>query len=34
MTRHLLFTGISVLTFGYKTSRDVRWFVRRRLERA
>jgi hypothetical protein len=33
MTRQLFLTGVSLLTYGYKTSRDVRWYVFRRLQR-
>jgi hypothetical protein len=34
MAKHFFHTGLSVLSYGYKTGRDLRWYVRRRLERA
>ena len=34
MTKHLFHAGISLLAYGYRTSRDVGWYVSRRLERA
>ena len=33
MTKHLLFTGISLLSYGYKTGRELGWYVNRRLQR-
>jgi hypothetical protein len=33
MTKQLFLTGITLLAYGYKTSRDVRWYVSRRLQR-
>jgi hypothetical protein len=34
VTKHFVHTGISVLSYGYKAGRDLRWYLRRRLERA
>ena len=34
MTKQIFLTSVSLLSYGYRTSRDVRWYVRRRLERA
>jgi hypothetical protein len=34
MTKHLLTTGVSLLAYGYRTGRDLHWFVHRRLQRA
>jgi hypothetical protein len=34
MTKHILITGASVVSYGYRTGRDVRWYVLRRLQRA
>ena len=34
MTKQLLLTGVSLFSYGYRTGRDLRWYVRRRLERA
>jgi hypothetical protein len=33
MTKQLLMTGASVLAYGYRTGRDVHWYVFRRLQR-
>ena len=33
MTKHFLLTGVSFLAFGYKRSRNVGWYVNRRLNR-
>jgi len=33
MTRHLLRTGVIVLSAGYRTGRDLHWIVQRRLNR-
>jgi hypothetical protein len=33
MTKHLLSTGVLLLAYGYRASRDVHWYVSRRLER-
>ena len=32
MTKHFLYTGLTVLSYGYKTTRDLRWYVARRLQ--
>ena len=34
MTKHLLLTGASLLAVGYKTGRDIHWYVARRLAEA
>ena len=31
MTKHLLLTGASLLRHGYRTGRDVHWYITRRL---
>jgi hypothetical protein len=33
MTKQLFLTGVSLFSYGYRTGRDVRWYVRRRLDR-
>ena len=33
MTRHLLLAGFSLAAYGLKTTRDVQWYVSRRLNR-
>jgi len=33
VTKYLVHTGIGVLSYGYKTGRDLRWYLHRRLER-
>jgi hypothetical protein len=33
MTKHLFLTGISLASVGYRTGRDLRWYVARRLTR-
>ena len=33
MTRHLLLAGFSLAAYGLKTTRDVQWYVSRRLSR-
>ena len=34
MTKHLFLTGASLLAAGYKTGRDIQWYVARRLAEA
>ena len=34
MTKHLFQTGASLLAVGYKTGRDIHWYVARRLAEA
>jgi hypothetical protein len=34
MTKHLFSTGVTLIAYGYKTSRDLRWYARRRLQKA
>jgi hypothetical protein len=34
MTKQLLLTSVSLVSVGYRTSRDLRWYVSRRLHRA
>ncbi len=33
MTKQLVHTGISLVSYGYKAGRDLRWFVAWRLQR-
>jgi hypothetical protein len=34
MTKHLFLTGASLVAVGYKTGRDLHWYVARRLAEA
>jgi hypothetical protein len=34
MTKHVLRTGISLIAYGYRTGRDLHWYVFRRPARA
>jgi hypothetical protein len=33
MTKHILLTSASLVSYGYRTGRDVRWYLFRRLQR-
>ncbi len=33
MTKQLFLTGVSLVSYGYRAGRDVRWYLRRRFDR-